>query len=175
MVKNGRFEAKLGDGACVVIGVFPVTFGREGNVIVRGASVSREHCVVERGSTGALTVRDNGSRNGTQIRGLPLEGSVSLASAETVGLGADLVLKVSETQVTHTTLEIERGMDRGKKIVLVEKKWPLPFGSIYFADGRAMLEPTQAISLAGQKIIAPIALARGDRIEIAGLELEILR
>ncbi len=175
LVKSSRFEARLGDLGLVVVGEFPATFGREGHVVVRGASVSREHCVVEREADGAFVVRDNGSRNGTQVRGLPLEGRIPLAAAETIGLGADLTLRVRSTDDANTVLEIDRGMDRGKRIVLVAKSWPLPFGTLRFEQGRAVLVPSQAVMLAGQKIIAPIALARGDRVEAAGQSLEITR
>lgn len=175
LVKNARFEARHGETSMMVVGAFPLTFGREGDVVVRGASVSREHCVVERGGDGVLTVRDNGSRNGTQVRGLPLEGSVSLASAETVGLGADLTLCVKETSADITVLEIDRGMDRGKRVVLVQGAWRLPSGSVRFSGGNAVFEPTRAVMLSGQKVIAAITLARGDRIEADGDTLEILR
>lgn len=175
LVKNARFEARVNDATLVVVGAFPVSFGREGNVVVRGASVSREHCVIESNADGALTVRDNASRNGTQVRGLPLDGAVPVASAETIGLGADLVLRVERSTADHTLLEIDRGMDRGRQVVLVQKRWMLPFGVIRFDDGRAMLEPSQPVMLAGQKVIAPIALARGDRLEAASTTLEIVR
>lgn len=175
LVSNARFEARLGALTLTVVGAMPVTFGREGDVVVRGASVSREHCVVDRGSDGELTVRDNGSRNGTQVRGLPLDGTVSLALAGSVALGADLTLRVCASTSENTVLEIERGMDRGRQVVLVTQSWLLAFGVLRFADRHAVLEPSQPVTLAGQRIVAPIALARGDRLEADGNILEIVR
>ncbi len=58
--------------------------------------VSALHCVIERGVTGALTVRDRGSRNGTFLDGHAIEGAVltpgsrlSLGRTTLVALGQD--------------------------------------------------------------------------------------
>jgi hypothetical protein len=173
LVSAGRFEARLEGAAYVVVGRFPVSLGREADVVVRGASVSREHCVIER-EDGQLSIRDNGSRNGTQVQGLPLAGRVPLATGQTIGLGADLSLRVEETPGA-IVLEVDRGMDRGRRLVLVTETWPTPLGPVRFAGGHAVLEPRAPVRLLGQRVVAAITLAQGDRVEGDGASLEVLR
>lgn len=173
LIQHGRFEARIGHEHFVVVGSFPVTLGREGHVVVRGASVSREHCVIDC-VNGTLTVRDNGSRNGTQLNGFPLAGSVALASEQVLGLGNDLSLRVDASDGV-TVLRIERGMDRGRRIVLVTGRWSIPLGTVRFTEGRAVLEPHGPVYLAGQRVVAPIVLARNDRIEADGTTMEVLQ
>jgi hypothetical protein len=175
VVNVGRFEARLDGVNHVVVGTLPVTFGREGTVVVRGASVSREHCVIDAaGDDGELAVRDNGSRNGTQIMGLPLAGSVALAAGSTVGLGADLALRVSAVGPDVGVLEVERGMDRGKRVVLVRRAWETPLGVVRFERRCASLVPRAPVKLGGQRVAAAIILAHGDRIESDAGVLEVL-
>src|SRR5207237_366907 len=114
---SGWFEARIDGVSHVVVGTFPAVFGREGQVVVRGASVSREHCAVEP-REGAFVVRDAGSRNGTQLEGMSIAGEVALAEGQRVSLGADLTLRVLRTDGEGLVMEIERGMDRGRRVVL---------------------------------------------------------
>src|SRR5207237_525017 len=134
----------------------------------------REHCVIERGEGGALTVRDNGSRNGTQVQGLSLAGTVPLAAGQTVGLGTDMVLKVESAGGGAAVLEVDRGMDRGRRLVLVERAWATPLGAVRFDGRRAVLEPAAPVKLSGVRVAATITLARGDRVEAGGALLEVL-
>jgi hypothetical protein len=173
VVRAGRLEARWNETLLVAVGSFPVTLGREADVIVRGASVSREHVVIERDGE-QLTIRDHGSRNGTQLEGLPLRGCVPLAPGQSVGMGTDLSLRVEAVE-GGLELEIERGMDRGRRIVLVTGVWRMPLGGVRFVDGRAVLEPQGAVRLSGQRVVAAITLARGDRIEGEGGTLEVVR
>ena len=71
LVRAGCFEARVNGTHYVVAGNFPLTFGREAAVVLRGASVSREHFVIERAGD-VLRVRDNDSRNGTLLAGVPI-------------------------------------------------------------------------------------------------------
>jgi hypothetical protein len=174
LVTGSSFEARLGDTSFAVVGKPKVTFGREGDVVVRGASVSREHCVME-WAGGEVSVRDNGSRNGTQLEGVSISGSVPLTTGHRVSLGTDLTLEVKQADASCTLLEIERGMDRGRKIVLLKDAWSTPIGLVKFVATRARLEPVGAVQLLGQKVVVPITLARGDRIERDGTTLEIVR
>ena len=43
LLRDGRFEAEEGGARTVYVGRFPVTLGREADVAMRGASVSRRH------------------------------------------------------------------------------------------------------------------------------------
>lgn len=175
LIDRGRFEAKLDGVALSVVGALPCMIGREAAVVLRGAGVSREHCVVEREGA-ALVLRDNGSRNGTTLRGIALTGAARLDEGAQFGLGPDLVL---EAQRFHgaPSLVVARGMDRGKRVVFVLEPWDTPLGTLAFDDGRALLTPSSPVKLTGQRVVAPILLARGDRVD--GIEvastLEVLR
>ena len=79
-----------------------------------------------------------------------------------------------ESNAEHLTLDIERGMDRGRKIVLVKTGWPSPIGTVHFDGGHAKLVPREPVKLSGQKVAVPICLARGDRIDADGAALEVL-
>lgn len=173
LIDRARFEAKLDGAWLVVVGTLPCTIGREAAVTVRGAGVSREHCVVERGES-SLQLRDHGSRNGTTLHGLVITGPVALDEGAHFGLGPDLVLEV-QTFHGAPSLVVARGMDRGKRIVFAIEPWKSPLGTIEFRHGRAVLTPNGAVKLSGQRVVAPIVLARGDRIDGAAHSLEILR
>lgn len=171
-----KVEAKVGELVLAVVGRFPVTLGREADVSLRGAGVSREHAMIERAADGTLTVRDNGSRNGTTLEGLPLAGTVALAEGQLIGLGSDLVLKVKERTRHATVLEVDRGMDRGRRVALLMGPWKFTLGHLRFDDAqRLVLEPDGAVELNGQRVVMPIVLARGDRVHGAGTVLELLR
>lgn len=173
LVDRSRFDAKI-DGALVtVIGTVPCTIGREADVILRGAGVSREHCIIERGMS-ALQLRDNGSRNGTTLRGLAMNAPVALEDGTQFGLGPDLVLE-AQTFLGAPSLVVSRGMDRGKRIVFALERWKSPIGTIEFRNGRAVLAPDGPVKLTGQRVVAAIVLARGDRIDGANCSFEILR
>ncbi|MBL8678451.1 MAG: FHA domain-containing protein [Myxococcales bacterium] len=175
LVDRGRFDARLDGTVLSVVGVLPCTVGREAGVIVRGAGVSREHCIVEASPEG-LTLRDNGSRNGTTLRGIAMSGAVLLEDGAQFGLGPDLTLESDTFHGAHSLL-VARGMDRGKRVVFVRDRWTTPLGTIEFRGGRAVFTPTGLVKLLGQRVVAPIVLARGDRIDgvdVAG-SLEVLR
>lgn len=176
LCSSARVEARLGETLLAVVGRFPVTLGREADVSLRGAGVSREHVVIERAADGAVTVRDHGSRNGTTLEGLALAGTVALAEGQSIGLGSDLLLKVRERTRVVTVLEVDRGMDRGRRIVLLTGPWKCALGHLRFDDAqRFVLEPDAAVELNGQRVVMPIVLARGDRVRGAGLVFELLR
>jgi hypothetical protein len=173
LVTKSRFEARVAsDQVLSFVGVFPCTLGREATVSLRGAGVSREHSVIEV-VDGALMIRDNGSRNGTLLRGLAIKGAVPLTEGDEIALGPDLTLRVSHADGA-TVLTIERGMDRGKAIVLCRTSFKVALGSVRFRDGNAVLTPSEPVRLLGQKVVAPITLARGDRVDGASSTFEVL-
>jgi hypothetical protein len=173
LVAGANMDLRV-DGALVsVVGGFPCTLGREAALVVRGAGVSREHAVIER-SGEELTVRDLGSRNGITLRGLPLSGAVTLEEGVTFGLGPDLSLTVQRMHGA-LSLVIDRGMDRGKRLVLLTGPWRLPLGTLSLHEGTARFAPDGPVKLLGQRIVTPFTLARGDRIDGQAGSIEILR
>ena len=81
----------------------PLTVGRAASCDVHllDDKVSREHCVFERVGT-ALQVRDLGSRNGTWVNGVRVEGARALAADDSVGIGETLVLVSGEGEALRT-------------------------------------------------------------------------
>ncbi len=173
LIADGRFEARIDGVATTYVGKFPCTLGREADVVLRGASVSREHCVIDLQGTDAC-VKDNGSRNGTLVEGMPLAGAVPLRVGLVFSLGADLALRVVESDAASTVMEVDRGMDRGRRVVIVRTASRTPMGRIKFDGRRAMFEPDGAVQLGSQRVAVPIMLSRGDRIERGGAVFEVV-
>jgi hypothetical protein len=175
LIDRGTMEIRLDGSLASVIGAFPCTLGREAALVVRGAGVSREHATIERAGEGeALTLRDLGSRNGITLSGLPVRGLLTLEEGVTIGLGPDLSLTVQRLHGA-LTLVIDRGMDRGKRLVLLTGLWRTPVGTLTFRDGRALLTPERPVKLLGQRVVTPFILARGDRVDGEHGSLEVLR
>lgn len=173
LVGKGRVDARVGaDVQLSIVAAFPCTLGREATVNLRGAGVSREHCVVEL-REGEFTIRDNESRNGTLLRGIAVKGWVPLRDGDDISIGPDLTMSVSSTEGA-TILTVERGMDRGKQLVFLRSQYKTAVGTLRFRDGRAVLTPDGPVKLLGQKVVAPITLAHGDRVDGASATLDIL-
>jgi len=171
LLREGRVEAEEDGVRTLYLGRFPVTFGREADVVVRGASVSRRHLAVARDAQG-FTVADAGSRAGTTLDGVPLGGALPLRPGATVGLGADLALRVDDDATAQRlTLVIDRGMDRGRRFTLVDGAVALFCGTLRFEDSGPLITPDHPIALNGQKVALPFTLARGDRVEAVGRSL----
>ncbi len=173
VLRGGRFEADLDGSVLTLVGQFPVTLGREADVIVRGAAVSRRHLEVLREAEG-FVVRDAGSRAGTLLDGMPLAGQVPLRAGHTLGLGSDLQLRVEDDGAT-VSLRIDRGLDRGRRVLLVAGAFALPGGSgvVRFDDEGPHFHPAAPVMLNGQRVAVPFLLARGDRVEWGASRLEV--
>lgn len=150
----------------------PVTLGREGDVSLRGASVSRRHARLAWGGDG-FAIEDAGSRAGTCVDGVPIAASIPLADGSSVSLGADLVLRAARDGAT-LSLEVERGMDRGRRVVAVRDAWTTPLGVVRFADDGPTLTPDGAVTLNGQRVAVPVLLVRGDRVERGAVVMRVL-
>ncbi len=174
LLRDGRFEAEHDGARTVYVGRFPVTLGREADVVLRGASVSRRHVTIAQ--TGdRFEASDAGSRSGTTLDGVPLGAPLALRPGAALGLGADLSLRVQAApDAGSLSLEIERGMDRGRRLVLVAGSAALACGAVRFEPSGPVLTPAQPVSLNGQKVALPFTLARGDRIEAGGRTLHVV-
>jgi tetratricopeptide (TPR) repeat protein len=167
MLRDGRCETDLDGTRVTLLGRFPVALGREADVSLRGASVSRKHALICHDRPSAcFTVEDAGSRAGTTIDGVAIAAPIALAVGMSVGLGGDLLLRVEAAPDPDAlVLVIDRGMDRGRRIALCVAQWTLPFGVLHFDADGPVVTPQSAVSLNGQKVAVPFILARGDRIE----------
>ena len=173
LLRDGRFEADEGGARTVYVGRFPVTLGREADVPIRGASVSRRHVTVARAAAG-FEASDAGSRAGTTLDGVPLGAALPLRPGAALGLGADLTLRASAAGPDALTLEVERGMDRGRRVALVAGAASLFCGALRFDASGPTVTPDKPVSLNGQKVALPFTLARGDRVESGGRALLVL-
>jgi hypothetical protein len=70
--------------------------GRGGRAQVRigSADVSREHCLLEVGPAGAVTLTDLRSRNGTDVNGVRVTGPVAVSPEDVICLGGSVLVQV---------------------------------------------------------------------------------
>jgi hypothetical protein len=164
VLKAGLCEVRLDGERWTLVWRFPVVLGREGEVVLRGGSVSRRHARVRHGAEG-FTLEDVESRAGIALDGVPAAGAVPLLEGHLVSLGGDLALRVG-TLGEHTTLEVDRGMDRGRKLLLVHGAWQTPFGPATFGPLGPTLAPREPVHLNGQRVALGVTLALGDLVEL---------
>ncbi len=79
--QNGKLEAKLHERKTVVIGRGP-----ECDVVIKDPKASRRHCQLSRVEA-AFILEDLGSKNGTLVDGLRIEGKVSLKPNQAFKIG----------------------------------------------------------------------------------------
>jgi hypothetical protein len=99
----------------LVLGSEVVVGRTEGAITVPSHAVSRSHLVLARGHAGhAITVRDLGSRNGTELRGMRIAGEIPVPIAEglELKLGGEVPLRLSASDEIEGALAIEVGGSR---------------------------------------------------------------
>jgi tetratricopeptide (TPR) repeat protein len=162
----------------VCAGAPEVRIGRdpEAHFSLRGAGLSRAHATL-RADGDRFHVRDAGSRLGTWLAGLRLDGEVPLAGEGRLGLGEDCELTFTAAP-GRLRLEVARGLDRGAVLLAVApgvaanlSAEGLP-ATLRFADGRPVLEAA-ALALNGAPAYGPVELARGDAVSVGGVEAEV--
>jgi hypothetical protein len=158
-----------------VVARFPVVLGREGDVILRGASVSRRHTSVHHDAvTGGFAVEDLASRAGTTLDGVPIGARIALTVGQTVGLGSDMSLRArAGDDPGSLVLEVDRGMDRGRKVLLVPGPCALACGVMTFGDEGPVITPRGAVVLNGQRVAVSFTVVKGDRVESQGHTLTV--
>ena len=160
------------------VGRLPVALGRDADVCVRGASVSRRHAEVALVG-GSLVVRDLDSRNGTLIRGVPISGEVELSGPTELGLGDDVTVLVRPVPPRACVIEIQTGLDRGLRAVAGAGELRLPDlpCTVSFADGHATLRADAGIDLllGAQPVALPVVLLYDDRITLGPHRIEVVR
>lgn len=172
-VTAGLCEVEIDGDRRVLVCRDSVVLGREGDIVVRGGSVSRRHCRLDRRGEG-FTVCDAGSRAGTQLDGISIAEPIALVAGRSLQLGADVSLKVHDAGDGCWELEIDRGMDRGRRVMLLTAAWRSPFGPVTFSSFGPGLDPAQPVSLNGQRVAVPFGLVKGDRVEAMGKVLVVV-
>jgi S-DNA-T family DNA segregation ATPase FtsK/SpoIIIE len=90
-----RVVGGLAAGMSVPLGPGAALVGRGAvAVVVDDPAVSREHCRLDVGNAGQVTVTDLGSRNGTDVNGERLSGTVVVGPDDVVSLGGAAALRV---------------------------------------------------------------------------------
>ncbi len=119
-----------------------IVIGRsEGTVLVPSNAVSRRHlAIVPEG--GQIVVRDLGSRNGTQLRGLPLRGALPVGDGLELTLGREVPVLLSPSRVLPGALDLEVA---GQRVTTLFGRAPLGIGDwalVEAADGLVELSAT---------------------------------
>ncbi|MDH5490520.1 MAG: FHA domain-containing protein [Myxococcales bacterium] len=172
---RGRVRLRI-DGRPHVFGEgFPVVLGRDADLIVRGASVSRRHAQIERRG-GAIVVRDLGSRNGTRIDGVSIGAEFEVKGEAKLALGDDVEVQLEPLEEA-ICLRVRSGLDAG--LVAIFGAGSLRASgldaALHFERGHPVLtaDPGKELRLGEQRCAAPIALLLEDRIRVEGVGLEV--
>ncbi len=171
------------------VGHEPVTLGREGDVVVRGASVSRAHsevgfapCAADGAAREAsvetgVFVRDLGSRNGTRVQGIAIAAEARIGGAADIGLGDDVVVAVQATHPRVLRFEVQSGLDRGRIVYAGRGPFRVPGlrATVEFSEGHPTLIPDEGADtrLGHHRCFAPIVLIHGDTLDVGGTRVRV--
>jgi len=192
VLSAGQCVMRLGGVLRRYVGAFPLCIGREGTceLVLRDAGVSRRHCEVEAGPMGGFVLRDLGSRNGTQLGGLTIDGALALVGEGEIGVGEHCTLHFASGD--ELGLEVVRGLDRGMKLLASSRPFVLGAGfaagvgagfeggtgpgfELCFVDRRPRLRSRsgEPLRLNGRLAAAEIQILVGDVVELGPLRLEV--
>ena len=169
------------------LGAPPLTLGRERTcaVVARGASVSRRHAILEFTEDRQLALRDNDSRNGTLLGGMPIANMITLAESAEVGLGESSSLRISIIRTSPLLLAIEviAGLDVGSRSFASEKPFDLrdalpnaPALRLALEDAYPWVErldSKEVFELNDQRVSGRIELLKGDVLKIGTFAVEV--
>lgn len=176
MLGGRRLTLRLAEREVSFFGRRSVVLGRDADIVVRGASVSRRHTeLVREGET--LLVRDLESRNGTLVRGVPIAGEITLEGQAEIGLGDDVRVKVTPiAEGLH--IEVLEGLDRGRVAVAGEGALRIEGldAEVRFVQGHPTLQADRGVHarLGRQDVAAEIVLLEGDEIELDGQKVIVV-
>lgn len=121
----------LGERWMMVLGDTIVIGRSEGAIKVSSNAVSREHLKILREGAD-IVVRDLGSRNGTQLRGIKLAGPLPVHDGIDLKLGGEVSCRISPSQRLGGAIEIEVA---GHRYVACLGKACLPIDGLTIAAG----------------------------------------
>lgn len=174
--QRGRVTAFAGDR--LLIGRDPLC-----DFVLRSGGISRRHAEIACSDDGGFALADAGSRNGTRVGGMKLEGSLPLIDGGSFELGDHCTIDFAVAgEPPALTLSIESGLDAGTtlragrpKQLLALEDLGIP-ASIYFRDGRPILQhPGTQVVLSGNRIAqGDLQLIHGDTVSVEGIDIEVL-
>ena len=157
----------------VVVGGEVIVGRTEGAITVPSGALSRRHLQISRGpGTEGFLVRDLGSRNGTQLRGLNLVHPLEVVGEMTLTLGGEVPVRLTASPEIPSALAIEVAGTRYLALLrqsgdIGEDALGIPgWGLRRAPDGWVELEATHgAGAFAGHLALAPpVTLLRGDAL-----------
>jgi hypothetical protein len=200
LLTAGRVELRRRNKPLIVACAAPkIVLGRDQlcDLTLRAGGVSRQHSEISRvardpsiiklgadasrGPGGAFVLRDLDSRNGTQLAGMPLAGSVPLAGSGRFGLGDECTIDfelVGETLI----LRVANGMDRGVALIATDDGKRLDLSAVglqldvIFQRGRPLLGrgACREVQFNDEPLgEVRVQLIRGDRIVADGDEIDV--
>ncbi len=172
VLRGAKLELKVDGEPVSLMAALPLVIGREGDLVLRGAGVSRRHCELSQ-AEGGYVIRDLESRSGTRLDGLRIGAAMALRDGQRVELGDDLTLRVS-LDGDGLTLAVERGLDRGRRVAVLGAGWRTKLGLVTRGEAGLVLEPSAPLQLNGQRVAMAMVLARGDRVDGAAGWIEVL-
>ncbi len=176
-------ERRITDGRVTLRGPLPATtsealylgrstavLGRDAScdVVLRDAGISRQHAELTF-VDGAWQLADRGSKNGTNIGGVPLD-RLPLPEAVTgqFGLGELCAFSYRVAEGGVLTLEVARGIDRARRYVIVPRAIALGPLVLTFVDGQPRVSaPGGTLKLNGVQVVGAVQLVRGDQLSTA--------
>ncbi len=181
---EGRLAlAAAGTGAAVtIVGTLPVVLGRgpDSALPLADAGISRHHARLD-GAGGGFRLADLESRNGTWIDGLPVGAGFELPEAGRFTLGERCRVVFRRLGEGALLLEVERGLAAGARAVVLGGPAELAGVLPGLAPVRLALEggwfrlAGDGLRLQGRPVAGPVDLLVGDRVEVAGCDLEVRR
>lgn len=170
---EGSLLLRQGERRIRYAGRFPLTLGREAgsSVVLRDSGISRAHAEIHC-RDGRFWLRDLGSKNGTRLAGLRLDGEVPLDGEGALEIGDRCALRFA-VRGERLELEVDKGLDRGLQVVASPAPIPIAPGVelrfILAGPGRlgpALYTQGPPLWLDGNRAGARIELLLGDAIEI---------
>ncbi|MGO8992034.1 MAG: FHA domain-containing protein [Polyangiaceae bacterium] len=175
-LRGKRLQLILGDE--IVVG------RNEGAIQIASHAVSRRHLIIARAG-GAIEVRDLGSRNGTELRGMRIAGAIPVAIGGTGERGEGLELKLGGE--VPLRLSASEDIEGALAIEVAGSRYVAPLGPALLGIGSWKLEAASdgwlelltgdgpSAFLGGMRLEARIPLLSGDAIAAERSEASVLR
>ncbi len=154
--------------------------------VLRAGGISRQHAEIEiiaDGDDAGYLLTDAGSKNGTSIGGIRIEGSINLEESGRFDLGDHCTIDYNVSKrPKQLTLSVNSGLDRGQTLRAARNGELIRLddlgipATIVFRQGRPiLLHPSVSLRL-GEHLIAhgDVQLIHGDVLSLGEIDIEIV-